>query len=269
MHHPTLPIRALLLALALGFALCAGTSHAEIVTIAFESGVGDYDPDHPMNGVHGPYDWEENGARYGGWWLNDVGTPTASSQVGHTHIVGENDSVYPLVGDLQHSWRDSLQGTTISFDPGYAFDVISVDVRIMSRDTPAYDPYNMQRLPWTFALTDTRLLLTDTAVDPVAPDFATFASQFVAVPIDDGTYWDNGDGTFDPNLPSSEAFQTITITGFDDITTLHLSHSAGLVWIDNIVLDVDTSTPVPEPGLVSMLAVGALLLGAAARRPSV
>lgn len=267
MNSRTPTTRNILIAflLATGLVLGATSSGAEIVTIPFDADAGFYDPNHPMNGIHGPYDWMENDARYSGWWLNDVGTPGATDQVGHTHIVGENDGVYPLVGDLQHSWRDSLQGTTVSFDAGYSFDVVSIDVRIVSRDTPAFDPYNMQRLPWIFDLDDVQLLLKDEPVDPVAVDFAAFEAQFTTFAIDDGSVWDNGDGTFDPNRPATEEFQTITITGFDDITSLHIAHSAGLVWIDNIVLDVDTSTPVPEPGLAMMLATGASLLGCIGR----
>ena len=248
----------------------ATEAKAELVTIEFVRDPGYYDPDHPMNGEHGPYDWIENGARYSGWWLNDVGTPAGSDQVGHTHLVGENDTVDPLVGDQQHAWRDSLQGVTISFDAGYSFSVVSIDARILSRDAPPFDPYNMQRLPWVWDLDDARLLLKEAAVDPVAPDFATFESQFVSFPFDDGSVWDNGDGTFDPNRPSTEQFTTVPITGFDDITAFQLSHSAGLVWIDNIVLDVDTSS-VPEPGFAAMVGCGALLLAARkkARRPEV
>lgn len=260
------PRIALLAFAAIGGLMLASTlASAEIVTIAFEIGDGAYDPDHPMDGEHGPYDWEENGARYSGWWLNDVGTPAGGDQVGHTHIVGENDSVDPLVGDMQHAWRDDLQGTTVSFDEGYTFDVISIDVRILSRDSPPFDAYNMQRLPWSFALDEAQLLLKDDAVDPVAVDFATFEAQFDAVLIDDGSVWDNGDGTFDPNRPATETFQTIQITGFEDLTRLEISHSAGLVWIDNIVLDVDTSTPIPEPGMLPMLLGGVFLLTLAAR----
>lgn len=234
----------------------ASVAAAVPVTIEFDADTGYYDPNHPGGGQHGPYDWIENGARYSGWWLNSVGTPGGGSEVGHTHIVGENDSVYPLVGDMQHSWRHDLQGTTVSMLNGASFDVVSIDIRILSRDTPPFDPYNMLRLPWSFDVNNAHLLLSNDEPDPVAADFAAFEAQFSAFDIDDGSIWDNGDGTFDPNLPADELFHTIAISGFDNINQFSISHSAGLVWIDNIVLEVHDGTPIPEPGTALLLGLG-------------
>jgi hypothetical protein len=258
--------KLLTLFLASGSTLLAGSLAGAVpVTIEFDADSGYYDPNHPGGGQHGPYDWLENGARYSAWWLNNVGTPGGGSEVGHTHIVGENDSVYPLVGDLQHSWRNDLQGTTVSLESGMAFDVVSIDIRIMSRDTPANDPYNMQRLPWSFDVANTHLLLTANPLNPVAPDLSTFEAQFTAFDIDDGSIWDNGDGTFDPNRPADELFHTVTISGFDNLTSFSLSHTGGLVWIDNIVLEVGGSN-IPEPGTALLLGLGLAGLGLSPRK---
>jgi hypothetical protein len=236
------------------------SSAASALTITFEEPAGMYDPGDPGGGEHGPYSWIEGGARYSGFWFDDVGTPQGASQIGHTHLningFGGHNS------DLPHSWVDDLQGGLVTLIGGGAFDVVSIDYRIEQREIePGIDPWSYfeQRQPWSVPAEDVHLLLA-TSVNPVAVDFATFESQFTAFDIDDGSVLDLGNGMTDWRRPAGDLMmQTLNVTGFDGITSLYISHTAHFVWIDNIVIR-PSSLPTPEPGTATLLALGLGLL---------
>lgn len=247
-------LRLTLPAVLLPLLLAAGPAASLVIT--FEEPAGLYDPDHPGGGEHGPYDWIEAGARYSGFWLTQVGTPDGGSQIGHTHLASTIYSGH--IGDQPHSWVGDLQGGVVSLIGGGAFDVVSIDYRIVSRETPPnVDPwtYFEQRLPWSRPVEDVHLLLA-TEVDPAAPDFATFESQFTAFDIDDGSVLDLGGGEVDWRRPAAEVPQrTLTVSGFENVTEFYITHTGNYVVIDDIVI-VPHAVAVPEPGSATLVALG-------------
>lgn len=248
---PTRAVAIAVFALAVAWPCAA---FAEQRTLTFETPPGDFDPDDPGGGEHGPYDWLENGIRYSGFWYTDVGTPAGSEQRGHTHLGGAPYG--GNVGDGPHSWNGALQGGRISLENGGHFRLVSVDYRVEERDVPPdagiWTELSM-RLPWTVPVSDVHLVVSE-SVDPVAPDFPTFEAQFAMFDIDDGSMLDLGDGTFDPLRPdASLMLQTLPIEGFDDVEEVYLSHTGSLVYLDNIVIDTlpqGVEQPLPGPGLL-------------------
>jgi hypothetical protein len=259
---------ALRLAIAVLLSTClfSPAALAELVTIQFEVPGGTFDPNDPGGGVHGPYDWLEAGARYSGFWFTSVGTPAGSSQRGHTHLGGTPWG--GNVGDGPHSWNGALQGGRLSLENGGRFDLISIDYRIESRDVPPDAGEWVilsQRLPWSYPVDNVHLVISED-IDPVAPDFPTFESQFSGFDIDDGSQFDLGGGNFDPLRPAASLMlQTLVVTGFDDVEAVNISHSGATVYIDNIVIDTlplnESAVPAPGPllvpGLVLVGAIGA------------
>lgn len=267
-HSATASLVATALLAIAALMLLPGLASAVPVTIEFNSFTGNYDLNAPADPELGPSVWLENNTRTEGFWLTNAGTPNGQSVLPHLHLQGENDSVFPLVGEQSHAWANDLQGISITLeDPSLIFDVVSIDYRIETRDTPPGFETVIERLPWSYGTLDTRLLLSSGPLQAATPDFATFEAQFAALQVDDGTLFDNGDGTFDPNRPADFVFRTAVVSGFDGIQTLNISHTGGLFWIDNIVLDVrDPGTPIPEPGTGLLMGLGLSGLALASRR---
>jgi hypothetical protein len=208
---------------------------AALMTLTFDDGV--YDDSFVYEGgeLHGPYDWvESNGIRAAGFWAFDVGTPGAIFQQGHTHIQPD------YFGDRQermHAWTDDLQGLFISMEDGSAFDVVSIDFSIRSRETTT-DPL-MERQDWIWGPEDAQLLLS-TSFDPTA---AVLESQWTNFSADD------------MGLPYTPWF-TRSISGFTGVTGFYLSHTVHLMRVDNIVLNVYDVDPIPEPSTALLIGLG-------------
>ena len=227
-----------------------------------------------MNSLGEPNDWLEAGARYEGFWFNFPGKPWGSDNPdAHTHIGNGNSSAGGqgagfTNGDELHSWRNGLQGSIVSLQDGGGFNVVSIDYRLTYRQAPGPVSYQQQVLSdWSFADDDVQLLVSCDVV-AATPDFATFEGLWDAYGIDDGSVFDNGDGTFDPDRPANGVLAgTIFPTGLTNLTELYIAHTGGRVIIDNIVLEVGPGVGgvVPEPNVALLLGLG--LLALAGRRP--
>lgn len=253
-----------LLAIVFASALaCPGLALANpLITITIEGGT--FDP-NPPSGLTGTPSFTEAGALYEGFWFDDAGTPAATHNIGHTHVQWD-DKALSLV-DIPHSWRNGMQGVRLSMLDNSAFDVVSIDYRIYERlpfDGP--DPHSQfARLPWSHPWDDVQLLLS-TAADPVTPDFASFEAQWTAFGIDDGSEFDLGGGLTDPYRPAASVpFQTLQLTGFDDVTEIFIGHTGALVAIDNIVIAPKAGGGVPEPGTGILLGMGLGMLASRRR----
>lgn len=235
----------LFLTLASTLLLVPAVSSAIPVTLTFDSGAYDPTITSPSGIEHGPFDWLESGVRIAGFWAIDVGTAQGGYLQGHTHIDSDPD-ILTGFAEKTHSWTGDLQGLEISLINGGTFDLVSIDYDIEALD--AWTDYQ-QRLPWSFAVEDPQIVVTE-SFDPSAPDFESQWTAFDA--LEDGN-WRTRD------------WHTLSVTGFDDVTSVMISQTAFLTWIDNIVIDVHGPTvPVPEPSTAMLLGLG--LAGLTRRR---
>ncbi len=228
---------------AIALLMLPSIASATLMTLTFDEGAYDETIENIPGSLHGPYDWvESNGIRAAGFWAFDVGTPGAIFQQGHTHIAPDyfGDS-----NEQMHAWTNDLQGLFITLEDGQAFDIVSIDYSIRSRET-LIDPY-MQRLNWQWGPEDAQLLLS-TSFDPTA---AVLESQWTNVAVDDF------------GLPYSPWF-TESVSGFTGITGFYLSHTTQRINIDNIVLNVYDVVPIPEPSTALLIGLG--LTALASRR---
>lgn len=256
-------------ALAMAGLLLASSASAATVTITFENGAGQYDPAVGLNTLGEPNDWLEDGTRYEGFWFDAAGRPWGTENPdAHTHIGNGNSSSGGAssgytVGDELHSWRNGLQGGLVTLQDGMGFNVVSIDYRLTYREAPNNVSYQQEVLPyWSFADDDIHLLVSSDAV-AYAPDFATFEGYWDAYSIDDGSVFDNGDGTFNPKRPANGVLSgTVFPVGLTNITNLYIAHTGARVIIDNIVLEVGSGVGgvIPEPNVAMLLGVGLLAL---------
>jgi len=232
--------RAVLIVALISF---AGLASANQITLTFDTGAFD-ETILPENsgGLHGPYAWLENGARIEGFWAEDVGTPGGFYQQGHLHPVDGRPGRDTGVKESTHAWTNGLQGLEITLDNGATFDLISIDFRVNELER-AGDPL-LQRLPWSYAVGDPHLL----AAASFDPTVADFESQWTGYAVTQTVAW-----------------QTLTFSGFENLTSVLISQSAHNVWLDNIVIEVHPMLPIPEPSMALLMGLGLVAL---ARRRS-
>ena len=203
---------------------------------------------------HGhPNTWaESNGIRSTAFWAGSVGTPSGYfTEYGHTHI----DPNYSGRADGRtnriHAATYDLQGIFISLESGASFDLVSIDYSITERNS-VYP--GQVRLDWAADPAHAQLLVS-TSFDPTASNLESQWTQFA---LDEF-------GVPPVAYPYGNWF-TRPLTGFDGVTGVFISTTAGLIEIDTLVIDVHTTSPIPEPSTAVLLGLG--LMGIAVRRRS-
>ena len=229
---------------------------SSIITIDFQG--GEFDPNAPGSNIGRPA-YLQDGARYDGFWMEDLGTPDAYYRFPHTHIRGGSLSPAGSTADYPHSWTDGLQGAFLTIEDGSSFELISIDYKILQRYPQPISPSQFERLPWSFGLQDVQIVVAE-SVELVVPDFPSFESQWTAFPIDDGSELDLGGGLTDPAFPADGIpMQTLTFSGagFENLSQVYIGHTARELIFDNVVLRVlDDGTSIPEPGTATLLLTG-------------
>lgn len=242
-NHSSLPAFALALAAGL---LVAGSAAAIPMTLTFDDGefVDISDSGHAGGWL------ESNGIRSMGFWATNVGTPTAAfSPENHTHIDPNYSGRADGRTERIHAYTNDLQGIYITLESGASFDLVSIDYSITSRDSLNS---GLARLGWATD-PDHIQLLVSTAFDPTASDLE---SQWTQFEIDDYGL------PHDP-WPYGIWF-TRALTGITGVNGVFISATAGMLEIDTLVIDVHTTTPIPEPSTAFLFGLG--LMGIAGRR---
>jgi hypothetical protein len=236
--------------LALGLVaglLAAGAASATQMTVTWDYGA--FDP--ASNHGDGPTEWvESNGIRITPFWATNVGTAIGGfSHEAHPHRDLDFRDRPDGAQERLHAWTKDLQGFVVTIESGAAFSVLSIDYSITNKDSINS---SLKRLPWAFGVEDPQLLMTesfDPTISPIESAWTAFGiSDFGAPPV----AWPNG------------PWFTRAITGIDGVTNVFIATTAGLVEVDNLVLDVHDVTPVPEPTTAVLMGLG--LMGIAARR---
>ena len=241
-----IPAFALSLAVSL---LSAGSANAIPMTLTWDN--GEIDQVSDGNGI--PISWSEsNGIRSTAFWANQVGTPAgAFFDHGHTHIAPNYSGRADGQNEMLHAWTGDLQGIYITLDSGASFDIVSIDYSISVREFS--DP-GLARLGWAADPAHAQLLLS-TAFDPTASDLE---SQWTQFEVDDFGA---------PPSPVNYApWFTRQISGFNGVNGVFIATTAGMLQIDTLVIDVGTTTPIPEPSTAVLIGLG--LIGIAGRRRS-
>lgn len=236
--------------LAIGLAgslFAAGSASAAQMTVTWDFGA--FDP--ASNHGDGATEWvESNGIRITPFWATNVGTALGGfSDEAHPHRDLDFRDRPDGAQERLHAWSKDLQGIFVSIENGAHFSVLSIDYSITSKDS---QNSSVKRLPWAFAVEDPQLLMTedfDPTLNPIESAWTAFAiSDFGAPQIP----WPNG------------PWFTRTISGIDGVQGVFIATTAGLVEIDNLVLDVYDVVPVPEPSTALLIGLG--LMGIAARK---
>lgn len=238
-------IPAFALTLAAGL-LVAGSAAAIPMTLTFDDGVFDgfSDAGHASSWV------ESNGIRSTGFWATNVGTSTgAFSSANHTHIDPNYSGRADGRAERIHAYTNDLQGIYITLESGTSFDLVSIDYSITTRDSINS---GLARLGWA-ADPDHTQLLVSTAFDPTVSDLE---SQWTQFEIDDYGM------PHDP-WPYGIWF-TRSLSGINGVSSVFISATAGMLEIDTLVIDVHTTTPIPEPSTAVLFGLG--LMGIAGRR---
>jgi hypothetical protein len=229
--------------------LAAGAASATQMTVTWDYGAFDPASNH---GDH-PTEWvESNGIRITPFWAKNVGTALGDfSHDAHAHRDLDFRDRPDGAQERLHAWTKDLQGIVVTIESGATFSVLSIDYSITSKDSMNS---SVKRLPWAFGIEDPQLLMTesfDPTISPIESAWTAFGiSDFGAPPV----AWPNG------------PWFTRTITGIDGVTNVFIATTAGLVEVDNLVLDVHDVIPVPEPTTAVLMGLG--LMGiAACRRP--
>ena len=249
-------LRALLLAGL--FSLAApGLALAAPVTITFDTGYDDTSITDPTGDFHGPYAWIEKGVRVSGFWALDVGTPEGRFGLGHYHPnfnprQPASQATDGYVSEYTHAYFGDLQGLVITLEDGGTFDLLSVNYDVWHPELPS-EP-ELARLPWSFAASAPQIIATD-SFDPSLPDFESqwnaFPATYVPTPADEGN-WHTVD------------FTTAALTG---LTSVMISQTAALTWLDNIVIDVhEPAIPTPEPSTALLLGLGLMIIPRVGRK---
>jgi len=206
---------------------------AEIVLITFDQGFEDPTVINPGGEIHGPFDWLESGVRIAGFWAIDIGTPGGQFQQGHLHPQPSFGGSQDGIAENMHAWTDDLQGLYITIENGATFSVVSIDY---SMKFPESTNPSEQRYAWSFAIDDAQLMLA-TSFDPTLVDIEGQWTPFSA-----------------PTAPFDPWF-TRPITGFDDVSGVFITQTAGGLKVDTIVIAVAPlagGTPVPLSPIAAM-----------------
>lgn len=262
------PRLTLLSALLLVAAPLAAQS-STLVTMTFSPGDGGYFDDAPRHpDATGKPDFIQNGVRYGGLRLVDPGTPSGDYDyiAPHTHIRGMFQTAAGGWADGPHSWRDELQGARITIEDGSRFDLVSIDYHIVQRyhPTPPAPPGRslFERLPWSQPADDVAIIVAP-EVEIATPSFQDFEDQWSFYSIDDGSEFDNGDGTTDPSRPAAGIpMQTLYFSGFDNLDQLFIAQTGRETIFDNLVIRIhDGDSQIPEPGTALLIMTGLVWVG--------
>ncbi|MCH2187562.1 PEP-CTERM sorting domain-containing protein [Myxococcota bacterium] len=237
-----------------------------LVTITFSPSGGAFDDSPRPPGATGRPDFIQQGVRYAGFRFDNPGTPSGDNHfVAHTHIRGMFQTAANGWADAPHSFRDELQGARISVEDGSKFDLVSIDYHVVKRYVePRMPPARSQfeRLPWSQPANDVAIIVAP-EVEIATPTFQEFENQWSFYSIDDGTEFDNGDGTTDPSRPAAGIpMQTLYFSGFDNLEQLFIAQTGGETIFDNLVIRVhDGDSQIPEPGTALLIMTGLLWVG--------
>lgn len=242
-QQSSLPAFALTLAAGL---LVAGSAAAIPMTLTWDDGeLGGF-----SESGHARYWVESNGIRSDGFWATNVGTPSAAfSSENHTHVDPNYSGRADGRTERIHAYTNDLQGIYISLESGATFDLVSIDYSITTRDSINS---GLARLDWATD-PDHIQLLVSTAFDPTVSDLE---SQWTQFEIDDY-------GMAHDPWPYGIWF-TRALTGITGVNGVFISATAGMLEIDTLVIDVHTTTPIPEPSTAVLFGLG--LMGIAGRR---
>jgi len=192
-----------------------GIGHVHAMTVTFSN-----PPINSSGGrlLDGDDNFTEDGMWVEGFWFNGgIGTPSPSQPSGHLHEATVNYEY-----EKQHyNGLDQLQGLYIERIDGGTFSLLSLDYSI--RNTSSIVGFNSN---------DVNILIT-TSFDPTH----TVASEFTGFSVG--------------NIIGGP-FQTLPISGFENVTSVFISSSAS-VNFDNI-------NAVPEPGTLLLFGLGGLVL---------
>ena len=247
-----------------------------LVTITFSPSQGYFDDSPRPPGATGRPDFIQDGVRYAGFRFENPGTPTGDNYfVAHTHIRGMFQTAAGGWADAPHSFRDELQGARITVEDGSRFELVSIDYHIVARydATPPAPPVRSQfeRLPWSQPEDDVAIIVAP-EVQIATPTFQDFEDQWSVYSIDDGSHFDNGDGTTDPSRPAAGIpMQTLYFSGFENLEELFIAQTGRETIFDNLVIRIhDGDSQIPEPGTALLIMTGLVWVGIrqARMRPS-